>query len=346
MKTISIILIAVMSFFIFRISCWFSVKEYLIGREKVLINGVYQNLFHYGRKKDAPVMLVIHGGPGFPESPLFLKYNRDLLENYHVVFWEQRGSGVLWKESPDKDLTLSTIVHDACLVSRHLVQAHSCKKITLLCHSWGTIVGLKAVQSSPDLFNGYIGISQKSSLIESERVIYTETIKKAKRQNEKLHRALQKLGNNSASGYDFKSKEGRMTVRKASISLGGGIYSEKSYLPYLVPYLLSYEYGSFTGIYSLVRGILKSVDNLLDDMNSIDLTDPTHSRKVAVPVLILQGEHDLQTPHSEANRLFNLLTSPQKSFVTFNNSSHNPHFEEPQKANETIIDFVSSLETR
>lgn len=318
------------------------IKPYLIDQEQIVVNNTRQNLFMFGTEETNPVILFVHGGPGLPESPLFLKYNRDLLENFTVVFWEQRGSGYS-KVSDTTEISDSVLVSDLCEISRYLMERFSREKVALLCHSWGTILGVRAVETSPELFSAYIGVSQKSSLHEAESLIFQKTLELvATDNNEELLRELQGIGDSSGVSYDFTDKEKRMAVRKASIEYGGGIWGETGYGTYLPTYLFSYEYGSIPGMWRLINGLVVSVESLLDDMNRADLTAEVMS--LEVPFYIIQGKHDLQTPYEESRRLSDRIEAPAKEFFTFENSAHNPLYEEPEKANRIIEEIISSVE--
>ena len=61
-------------------------------RRFVQIGGVQQWISIRGQNRENPVILVLHGGPGAPTSPLpghFLPWERE----FTVVQWDQRGGG-------------------------------------------------------------------------------------------------------------------------------------------------------------------------------------------------------------------------------------------------------------
>ena len=59
----------------------------------ISLNGMPQYVSIRAQKKDAPLLLYLHGGPGDAALPLVMKFNRGLEENFTVVVWEQRGAG-------------------------------------------------------------------------------------------------------------------------------------------------------------------------------------------------------------------------------------------------------------
>jgi len=68
--------------------------EIIVGSisEKIFvpIGGVKQGMFIRGKKIDKPVLLFLHGGPGFPNYFLFDKFNTELEDFFTVCYWEQR----------------------------------------------------------------------------------------------------------------------------------------------------------------------------------------------------------------------------------------------------------------
>jgi pimeloyl-ACP methyl ester carboxylesterase len=69
--------------------------------ENVLIDDASMYLLTRGEDCAAPILLLLHGGPGAAERPLFRLYNRDLESDYIVAYWDQRGAGRSW--NPDAD---------------------------------------------------------------------------------------------------------------------------------------------------------------------------------------------------------------------------------------------------
>ena len=66
-------------------------------------------------------------------------------------------------------------------------------------------------------------------------------------------------------------------------------------------------------------------------------------KKVDVPVFFLQGRNDYNTPTSILNDYYSLLEAPQKEIFYFENSAHNPMYEEPEKYDQILIEKVLPL---
>ena len=61
--------------------------------EKVRIGGIDQRVSIRGTDRRNPVLLYIHGGPGYVSIPMSWWFTRGLEEYFTVVQWDQRAAG-------------------------------------------------------------------------------------------------------------------------------------------------------------------------------------------------------------------------------------------------------------
>ena len=87
-----------------------------------------------------------------------------------------------------------------------------------------------------------------------------------------------------------------------------------------------------------LRGALFSIEHLWDDVIQTNLLEEIDS--IAIPVDIIQGIHDFQTPFKPAKAFFDHLKAPEKHFHRFEYSAHFPFLDEPEKFNEIIEKIV------
>lgn len=62
--------------------------------EYVNINGILQYFLHYKKKDGAPVLLFLHGGPGFFEHLMAYKLDEAWGDCVTQVHWDQRAQDV------------------------------------------------------------------------------------------------------------------------------------------------------------------------------------------------------------------------------------------------------------
>ena len=140
--------------------------------EKIRLGGVEQWIKIRGSDKSKPVLLFLHGGPGFSAMP-FAQVNAALADDFVVVEWDQRGAGKSWSPNiPSSSMTVEQIVADTQELVQLLRQRFGIAKIFLVAHSWGTIIGARTVAGAPELFSAYVAISRAANPKASERAMY------------------------------------------------------------------------------------------------------------------------------------------------------------------------------
>ena len=132
-----------------------------------------------------PILLILHGGPGFSEFAYFRTFNRELENKFVVVNWDQRGTHLSYNDSIEgKSMTFDQIVSDAHELISNLKARFGKNKIFLLAHSAGTITGVKYALRYPDLY-AYIGVGQVVNGMKNEMESLSYALKMAKRNNNK-----------------------------------------------------------------------------------------------------------------------------------------------------------------
>src|SRR5205814_8021615 len=110
--------------------------------EKVRIGGIDQWVSIRGDDRKNPVLLVIHGGPGYVSMPMSWWFSRGWEEYFTVVQWDQRAAGKTYLLSdPAKvapTLTLNRMQADAEEMVNWIRQHLGQKKIFVIGHSRGS----------------------------------------------------------------------------------------------------------------------------------------------------------------------------------------------------------------
>lgn len=162
----------------------------------VRLGGIEQWISIAGDNPANPVLLMVHGGPGIPQWPDAARFNP--WEKYFtIVLWDQRGAGHTFGRygAGTPDVTLQQIANDGVDLSRYLCRTLGKKKIVLLGHSWGSLVGVHMVQQAPHLFAAYVGTGQMADFHADALIQYRLILAKARRDHAVAElKALQALG--------------------------------------------------------------------------------------------------------------------------------------------------------
>ena len=133
-----------------------------IARERfVSIGGIEQWVAIRGRDHTRTAMLFLHGGPGEAQSaflPIFAPWE----DRFVVAQWDQRGSGRTFGKNGTgtPDMTLEQMTRDVVEVTEYVLDQLNARKLVLVGHSWGTILGLGAIRLRPELFHAFVGTGQ------------------------------------------------------------------------------------------------------------------------------------------------------------------------------------------
>lgn len=149
--------------------------------EEITLGDVKQWILIRGEDVSNPILLFLHGGPGFPEMPFTHIDSPRLEEHFIVVNWDQRGAGKSYNpEITEETMNIEQFLSDTYELIRILRQRFSKDKIFLIGHSWGSILGLYTAYRHPDYLHAYIGMGQVVDMREAEMISYRYTVEKAR----------------------------------------------------------------------------------------------------------------------------------------------------------------------
>lgn len=292
------------------------------------INGTQQGMFLQSENPEKPVLLFLHGGPGSPEIAFTAKYPTGLEKLFTVCWWEQRGSGLSYSRNiTPEEMTIDQMIADTLVVTRYLQQRFGKEKIYLMGHSWGSLLGVLAIQQAPHLFHAYIGIGQVTRQQESERLAYAymlEAFQKAKnkRMVRKLERFAVDKGGEISVAYLGARSEGMM-------KLGIGVMRHLTSMLACVLIILRFKGYTAAEKANFPKGGALSLKALWGFVLKTDLFEQVP--EVKVPFYIFHGEYDYQVSYTLARAFAAAVHAPVKGFYTFKQSAHSPCFEEPEK---------------
>jgi len=304
---------------------------------RVDINGVEQGMFIKSKDETNPVLLYLHGG--MPDYFLTQRYPTGLEDDFTVVWWEQRGSGLSYSaDIPPETMTLEQMIADTLEVTNYLRQRFGKEKIYLMGHSGGTFIGIQTAARAPELYYAYIGVAQMSYQLQSERLAYEYMLQQFKENgNREMVRKLEAAPVTMMDG----TPDAYLALRDGAMhSLGIGTTRDMNSVitGIFYPSLTSREY-TFSEKIDMWRGKSQSgVASLWDEMLATDLAEQLP--ELGIPVYFFHGIYDYTVSYTEARSYFEKLRAPVKGFYTFQQSAHSPMFEEPDKMRKILQEDV------
>ena len=292
-----------------------------------------------GASADLPVLLYLSGGPGQSD----LAFSRVLLEpltrDFLVVGWDQRGAG---KSYPGLDAATHTprqAVSDTIELARWLTQRYGRQKVYLLGESWGSLLGIMAIQQAPELFHAYVGSGQMVAPLDTDRRIYADLVTQAMGTgNGQLVARLAAMG-----PPPYRSVFDYATIMSHYGLLEGAYTPPAAYLrrgaasgvgPYGV---LGSEYAPIEKI-NVLRGLLDSFSALYPQLQDVDLR--RDATRLKVPVFILAGDHELRGRTDPARQWFDALDAPSKRWYDIEGAGHSVAFEHADELHRILLEDV------
>jgi proline iminopeptidase len=314
--------------------------------EKIRIRGIDQWVSIRGTDKRNPVLLFIHGGPGYVSIPMSWWFSRGWEEYFTVVQWDQRASGKTYLLNDPKiigpTLTLERMLADTEEMAQWVRKELGKKKIFVVGHSWGSYLGLELAKLHPDWIHAYIGVGQLTDGPESERRGYAFALNAAhKESNPEAIRQLEALAPYVTPGQRTPLKN--IYTQRKWLGVYGGVMayrkdsSAESDLGDLSPDYTDEEIAHIWDGNDFIESYL------LPEVLSLDLTA---IRTLNCPLIIFAGRRDYNVNSEVAEKWFVRVKAPSKQFVWFENSAHLPMTEEPGKFLMSLVRYVRPIAER
>ncbi|PKQ18653.1 MAG: alpha/beta hydrolase [Actinobacteria bacterium HGW-Actinobacteria-8] len=300
----------------------------------VPIGGHDQSLMLRGADADAPVLLFLEGGPGGTATGSMRVAGKPLEDHFVVATWDQRGTGASAHAlEPTSTLTLDQMIADAIEVTEYLCDRFDEQAIYVVGSSWGTTLGVLAVQQRPDLYHAYVGTGQMVDQFETDTLMYAESLAYAERVgDEAFADRLREIGE---PPYDdtFAYTQALAANPEWVDYPRGEDYDMRA----------EYPQSLFVGEFTLTEqvraaaGMFETFAVLYPQLEDVDLRRTV--LQLEVPVYLIEGAYEVPGRATLAYEWFEELKAPSKQLVVFDRSGHTPQRDEPGR----FADFLAGV---
>jgi proline iminopeptidase len=301
------------------VSIHLSAQNKVKTHEGVEIGGIKQWIGAKSDDDSKPLLLFLHGGPGFSSRAYSKKFVKQLKKDFIVAQWDQRGTGITaaWGSSNDS-LTIELMHSDTEEVVNYLLGKFNKKKLYLVGFSWGGFLGLHFAHKHPELLHAYISVSSMIHGDESERRTLELIREKAQQLNN-----TEALAEISKITIPFASWEELYFQRKWTAVLFDDKANIKQY-----PKSLFKEWSS------------KWMPVFLEASKvNYSQTVP----EIHCPIYFFLSKNDLVANYSVTQQYFDDLAASRKQLIWFDQSTHEIPSQEPKKFSEELIKISRSL---
>jgi pimeloyl-ACP methyl ester carboxylesterase len=285
----------------------------------VTLGGISQYITIRGENRSNPVLLYLMGGPGNTIIPRAYALYRPWERYFTVVQWDQRGAGRTWTRNGVQgsgNVSIQQIVHDGIELSELLRRRLGTEKIVLFGVSWGTLLGVEMIKERPDLFSFYVGSGQFVSGVDGEHMQYAALLE-----------AIQAAHNASALeqveriGPDYYTDQAKLGVERHLLRTYLSAPSSRTLVRNSVRTMaFAPGYSLWEQFVSFEDGTQFALQRLWPEVIATDLR--SLGPDFAVPILLIQGADDWQTPTPLTSEYFSTIRAPSKEMVVVPGADH------------------------
>lgn len=308
---------------------------------QVRIGGIDQVITVRGMDRENPVLLYLHGGPAAPMMPAAWTFQKPWEDFFTVVQWDQRAAGRTYRANDPArvapTVTIDRYVADAIELIEWLRATYGKRRIVLVGHSWGTVIGMRVLIERPELLHAYVGIGQVIRPRTDETIGYQYALERAQAENNTTAVAeLDALA--PYPGVDLRG--GRIDAqRKWVIHYGGHSAYRDDSAYYFRAQRLSPDYD-LQDRRAIAAGSALTLDRILGEWPGVDFSAV---RRVEAPAVMLMGRHDFTTPSQPVADWLAAVEAPYKHGAWFEHSAHFAPIEEPGRVLMTLVRRVRPL---
>ena len=304
----------------------------------VNLGGYSQKIAIEGKKRDLPVVICLHGGPGSPVP--FSVGARGLFPEWTdravMVYWDQLGCGINNRKIDDS-FTVDSFVQMTCDLVGEIKNRFPSNKIYLFGVSWGSILTLKTVLRIPESLNGAVVYGQfLESNFFSEEVAAAFSSAPDKVQTQV--NAIVKTG----ADAEYKILDKNLKTLFRYLNKYTNAYTnkdaERTPIGAIVKGLLFSPDYRFRDFMAIVKNGYQGNQSLWGELVKIHLA--SRLSKVKLPYVILQGDTDIVTSTALVAQTAQVSGNENVSVKIVKDSGHIPSKSAMEEIFYALLDLI------
>lgn len=306
-------------------------------------NGADMPVWVEGNVKQEKFIIVVHGGPG-GEAQIYNtgspSFSNPLEKEFAMVYYDQRGSGNAMGRDKSKNYSLETYADDLeKLVDLIKFRYGNSKKVYLLGHSWGgTLTAYYLINNKRRAkVRAWIEVDGAHNFSDN-KTIHKKILEESGRQY--------KINSSSAEWSNIYNDVNNMnpnnlTDNEITKLNAYGFEMESLLTPDSINNTTSeasMKYLKSLNILGAQLNLLLTNTFLFDELKTSNLTPQLNV--IDIPCLFMWGKHDFVVPIENGFEAYNIVSTTNKLFLTYNRSGHSPMLNEAPLFTSQLINWV------
>ena len=302
------------------------------------LGGYEQKVLIEGKRKDLPVVITLHGGPGSPVPfsvgcrGLFPEWTSKAI----MVFWDQLGCGAN-NYKLDDGFKISDFVEMTCNLVDYVKARFPQNKVYLFGVSWGSILSLYTALRTPEKLDGAFVYGQ----VLKELFFNGEVASAFGSAPQSAQKAVKKILETGAD-CEYKVLDKNLKTLYKLLNRYTNAYTNKNAAPVRVGWIVKgllqspdYKCRDFIAV---VKNGYASNTSLWRELLSLDLSSGLS--EVKIKYFILQGDTDIITSTASVLKTAEDCNNKNVTAKTVKNSGHMPSAAAMEECFNTFLQFV------
>lgn len=254
------------------------------------LGGYNQKVLIEGTKKELPIVIILHGGPGTPIPfsvgcrGLFPEFTNKFI----MVYWDQLGCGIN-NYKIDDNFTINSFVNMTIDLLNEVRKLFKNNKIYIFATSWGSVLSAKVAELKPEEINGVIVSGQIiKNIFFNEYVL--NTLENSKIPKKKLN-IIKNTNAKNATSKELQLISSSLTKYTDAYYNKKG---EKAPIMPLIKGLITSPDYKMKDVKALIFNGYRGNNSIWNELLKIDLTATL--KNIKVPYIIFQGDTDVVAP--------------------------------------------------
>lgn len=285
------------------------------------LNGYEQKVLIEGKRKDLPIIITLHGGPGTPIPfsvgcrGLFPEFT----DNFIMVYWDQLGCGINNYEIDDT-FSIDSYVQMAEELVELVKKKFPNNKVMIFATSWGSILSAKLLERNPHAVDAVIACGQIV-----KNVFICDEVKNALSQTKIPKKKMERINNLTVDNFSGKDLQLISTSLSKYTDASQNKKGKKAPMGKIIKGLMTspdYKMKDFKAI--MVNGYVNNT-TLWKEILRLDLTEQL--KNVEIPYIILQGDTDIIASTQTVKELVSVSNNTNLKIKIVANTGHMPGVE-------------------